>query len=803
MAYVISNTAGNRDFQIADQDINRETTINLIGRNYPNYGEPIAENFVHLLENFANTLPPPRALPGQIWFDRNTEQLRVRDDNGVWKYSNSVRVTNSDYPASDNGGNNTGSLYFDQDAGVLYVSVTDSSSNDNKWQPVVRAGEVIDPENYFDNVIANPPAAISNYGTQLKNLFITDDTGVQRAVLALESVQGNAETIMAIFSDHAEFEANTDVAIFSQGEERSNVFTQQLTDSDGIGTTIRKGLNLRTDNRSRVEASNVSDHANLAFALNTGSYANAQANLALTITADNVAHQDADFVPNTADAHDLGNSTNMFGNVYATTVWLGNDISGGIVKNGNSTVVIGDALAPIDDGYFEDLVVTGTLFGDVDGTLTGNVLSGDGNTVILSNGTDGTDAQFTGNVIGQVSDISNHSTTDLSEGDNLYYTTDRVRNNVSVDAQSNLLYSNVTGVFSHQLTTTDVVEGDNLYYTTSRVRGNVDAVTVPNALGELGNLSYNQSTGIFTFTAPSAESVRDHINASASIDFSNADGVVSVIPAGVDHNQLNNYVANEHVDHSDVYVVAGAGLAGTGDITSNVTLNIGEGFGITVNPANIAANVAQIQSVFDIASGSETVLSYNESTGEIGFLGDSSTVNSAPSRWVFSGNVNQSVSGQKTFSETTTFTFSSGPNLVLENNASIRYGGGTSPATLRFESNTDPANNTVTFTSDGGIVAADDITAFSDRKLKTDLEQITSALDRVCQLTGYNYTRVDQPGQRHTGLIAQDVEQVLPEAVSDHDGTLSVAYGNMMGLIVESIKELQQQVADLQRRLGD
>lgn len=803
MAYVISNTAGNRNFQIADQVINQETTINLIGRNFPNYGEPIAENFVRLLENFANTLPPARALPGQIWFDNASQQLRVRDQNGFWKYANTVRVTQSDYPASSDNGNNTGAMYFDQQTGVLYVSATDGGGNTGKWKPASRAGEVIDPANYFGNVIANAPGSVSSYGTQLKNLFITDDTGVQRAVLALELVQGSTETIMAIFSDHAEFEANTDVVIFSHGEPKSNTYTQQISASNGIGTTIHKGLNLRGDNRTRVEVSNVSDYANLAFALNTGSYENGVANLALTITADNVAHQDADFVPNTPDAHDLGNSTNMFSNVYATTLWLGNEVSGGIVKNGNSTVVIGDAQAPIDDGYFEDLVVTGTLFGDVAGNLTGNVLSGNGNTVILSNGTDGTDAVFTGNVIGQVSDLSNHTTTDLAEGDNLYYTTARVRNNVSVDAQSNLLYSNVTGVFSHQLTTTDVAEGDNLYYTTARIRGNVDAVTVPNVLGELGNLSYNQSTGVFTFAAPSAESVRDHINASASISFSNADGVVSVIPAGVDHNQLNNYVSNKHVDHTEVFVVAGAGLAGTGDITSNVTLNIGQGFGITVNSANIAANVTQIRSLLSIGVGSSAVLSYNNTTGQITFLGDPATATSPPGRWVFSGNVNQSVSGEKNFSRSTTFSLSNGPNILIENEPTIRYSGGSNPTGLRFESSTDPGNNVITFSLTGGIVASDDITAFSDRKLKTDLEQITGALDRVSKLTGYNYTRVDQPGERHTGLIAQDVQEVLPEAVSEHNGTLAVAYGNMMGLIVESIKELQQQVADLQGRLGD
>ena len=780
MAYIITNTSGTRNFQIADQQINRETSINLIGRNFPNYGEPIAENFVQMLENFAHTIPPARAVEGQLWYDTDIKQLRVLT-NGFWSLTSSVRVTQSDVPSNVQGSNRAGSLYFDSDAGTLYVA-----RGTNQFVPALIAGEIINPNSYFGNVISTPPSAVSSYGTVLKNLFITDTTGVQRAVLALESVQGAAETIMAIFSDHAEFEANVEVDIFSQGEPKP---AQQLADSGGIGAIIRKGLNLRGDNQTRVEVSNVSDHANLAFALNTGSYENGAANLALTITADNVAHQDADFVPNTADTHSLGNASNMFSDAYATTVWLGNGVGGGIVKNGNSTVVIGDPVAPIDEAYIDlitsnSIAATSASISTITGDLAGDVVG-----------------ELTGNVTGQVSDISNHTTTDLAEGDNLYYTTERVRTNVSVDAQSNLTYNNVTGVFGHQLTTTDIVEGDNLYYTTARVRGNISAATVGNDLGEFGNLSYNSSTGAYTFTAPSVQTVRDHIGGSGSIDYGNADGIISVIPAGVDHNQLNNYVSDQHIDHSQVNVIAGAGLTGGGAITGNVTVNTGQGFGITVNPTNIAVNTGQIRGLFSIAAGSNTVLSYSSTLGQIGFLGDTSTVTSAPTRWVFSGNIDQTVSGQKTFSRSTTFSFSNGPNILLENEPTIRYSGGANPTALRFESSVDPGNIAITFTQNGGIVATDDITAFSDRRLKTDLEVITGALDKVGQLTGYTFGRIDMPSRRQTGLIAQEVEAVLPEAVGEHGSLLTVSYGNLMGLIVEATKELRGQVADLQQQI--
>ena len=71
----------------------------------------------------------------------------------------------------------------------------------------------------------------------------------------------------------------------------------------------------------------------------------------------------------------------------------------------------------------------------------------------------------------------------------------------------------------------------------------------------------------------------------------------------------------------------------------------------------------------------------------------------------------------------------------------------------------------------------------------------------MSQLSGYTFTRVDT-GLRQTGVIAQEVNQVLPEAVGQNsDGTLSVSYGHMAGLIIEAIKELREQVEDLKRRI--
>ena len=109
--------------------------------------------------------------------------------------------------------------------------------------------------------------------------------------------------------------------------------------------------------------------------------------------------------------------------------------------------------------------------------------------------------------------------------------------------------------------------------------------------------------------------------------------------------------------------------------------------------------------------------------------------------------------------------------------------------------------------NDGGIVSQGDITALSDRRLKTNLTPISDALARVKALSGYTYTRADT-GAEQTGLVAQELLAVLPQAVGggpteeNPDAMYAVAYGNVVGLLVEAIKEQQVQIDDLKSRVS-
>ena len=83
MAYTIVKSDGTVLTTIADGTINTTSTpLGLPGRNYAGYGQPIDTNFVHQLENFADTTPPPNPIRGQLWYDINNQTLNVCPSDG-------------------------------------------------------------------------------------------------------------------------------------------------------------------------------------------------------------------------------------------------------------------------------------------------------------------------------------------------------------------------------------------------------------------------------------------------------------------------------------------------------------------------------------------------------------------------------------------------------------------------------------------------------------------------------------------------------------------------------------------------
>jgi len=103
----------------------------------------------------------------------------------------------------------------------------------------------------------------------------------------------------------------------------------------------------------------------------------------------------------------------------------------------------------------------------------------------------------------------------------------------------------------------------------------------------------------------------------------------------------------------------------------------------------------------------------------------------------------------------------------------------------------------------GAIRATGTITANSDITLKKNLLKIENALEKVEQINGYTYEFKEDDSKRHAGVIAQEIQTVLPEIVNKgNDGILGVEYGNISALLIEAIKEQNIKIKNLETLLA-
>lgn len=112
-------------------------------------------------------------------------------------------------------------------------------------------------------------------------------------------------------------------------------------------------------------------------------------------------------------------------------------------------------------------------------------------------------------------------------------------------------------------------------------------------------------------------------------------------------------------------------------------------------------------------------------------------------------------------------------------------------------------SNTTTMTgvtaTFSGSVTSPDFLITSDARLKSDILDLDDALAKVCKLRGASFR---MNGKKHIGVIAQEVEEIVPELVStNEEGYKSVAYANTVALLIEAVKEQQAQIEELKLKV--
>jgi hypothetical protein len=155
MAYIINKFSGEQLIVLEDGTIDTSTSLGLVGRNYVGYGETQNENFIFLLENFANTEPPQRPLAGQIWFDSVDKVANVYDGTN-W---NPIGVKISDTTPLDPNG---GSLWLDTTSDQLKIY------NGTEWG------------------LVGPEAAVGFGVTRARSKVVFDPAGAPHAVILFE-----------------------------------------------------------------------------------------------------------------------------------------------------------------------------------------------------------------------------------------------------------------------------------------------------------------------------------------------------------------------------------------------------------------------------------------------------------------------------------------------------------------------------------------------------------------------------------------------------------------------------------------
>lgn len=357
MPYIINNSNGDA-IVIPDGALNQDHSIDLVGRNYENYGAVIAKTQLDLLDNFASTTPPVRATDGQLWYDKSTKQIRIYDyPTGGWLPSG-IQISATPL-VNINGQLKAGTSYYDTTIGQFFIH--DGSAF---REGTIAGGSISTSGSHSGAALGGTPAS---YGSRIRHMFVTDTNNVKRSVLGMVYTNDllntganfyDSEQFIAIFSGHPDtFVIKDEASSELGGITTFNAYTQLVDGGDGIGNTIHPGMNVRKDSTAVSPISTLSRRAEAAYKLNTGTVGADSAN----ISASAVYHSGADSVPAVTNTVDLGSNSKVFAAGYINSLELGNGTAGSLIKNGGSTVNIGTLAAPIDQIFVSDLTTVGNI----------------------------------------------------------------------------------------------------------------------------------------------------------------------------------------------------------------------------------------------------------------------------------------------------------------------------------------------------------------------------------------------------------------------------------------------------------
>jgi hypothetical protein len=379
MAYQVDRFNGTFLVSVDDGTIDTTTDLRLVGKNYAGYGELQNENFVHLLENFANTTAPPKSISGQIWYDSGNRKLRFYDGTR-FRSASGAEVGNT-APA----GLQTGDFWFDTGSNQLYTwngvefvligpeappdlgvsgavseVVKDTFNNNRSIVKLQSAGVVIgiiSKDEFTLNSVINP---ITGFSIIKKGFTLVNTTSASGVTSDDHFYWGTASNALKLGGFDAGDFLKTANAVFNQEVVfRDSGFT--VGDQNDFRLKVENGDEVVLENRLgnpltiRIRVSE-SDQRNIAV---------------FTSSA---------ILPGTTEFFDIGSTINKWRSVYAQTVFsnvIGNT-TGNLVGFHRGNLLANDSSVAYDAdsktffGTLGSPTELAVLYGSVIGNVTGN-----------------------------------------------------------------------------------------------------------------------------------------------------------------------------------------------------------------------------------------------------------------------------------------------------------------------------------------------------------------------------------------------------------------------------------------------